>query len=81
LQLEYHNPLKFFNSCRKPNTLFGVNEIRIYLCQMNQEAQASEVVKKQPCKTRLKQIGWIGFFFFLIKGLIWLGLAAWFLKD
>jgi hypothetical protein len=48
---------------------------------MNQEAQASEVVKKQHWKTRLKQIGGIGFFFFLIKGLIWLGLAAWFLKD
>jgi hypothetical protein len=48
---------------------------------MNQEAQASEVVKKPNWKTRLKQIGWIGFFFFLIKGLVWLGLAAWFFKD
>jgi hypothetical protein len=48
---------------------------------MNQEAHASEVVKKQSWKARLKQIGWIGFFFVLIKGLLWLGLAAWFIKD
>jgi hypothetical protein len=48
---------------------------------MNQEAQPSEVVKKQHWKARLKQIGLIGFFFFLIKGLIWLGLAAWLFKD
>jgi hypothetical protein len=65
----------------KPIDSFGVNELPFYLCPMNQEAQASEVVKKQHWKIRLKQIGWIGFFFFLIKGLIWLGLAAWLFKD
>jgi hypothetical protein len=36
--------------------------------------------KIQPNKFKvwLKKIGWIGFFFFLIKGLIWLGVVAWF---
>lgn len=28
--------------------------------------------KKKPVKTWLKRIGWAGFLFFLIKGLIWL---------
>jgi len=70
-----------YNYRIKPNELFGVKDLAIYLCHMNQEAPTSEVVKKQPWKTRLKQIGWIGFFFFLIKGLIWLGLAAWLFKD
>lgn len=81
LQSEYHNPTIKIIYAGKPIDSFGVNELPFYLCRMNQEAQASEVVKKQPWKTRLKQIGWIGFFFFLIKGLIWLGLAAWFFKD
>ncbi|MFM7016419.1 MAG: hypothetical protein ACKOX3_08840 [Bacteroidota bacterium] len=48
---------------------------------MNQGLEPSEAVKPSRWKSRLKQIGWIGFFFFLIKGLIWLGLAAWFFKD
>lgn len=37
---------------------------------------------KQPSKLRtwLKRIGWIGFLFFLIKGLVWL-VVLFFLKE
>jgi hypothetical protein len=32
---------------------------------------------KQKFNHWLKRIGWIGFLFFLIKGLFWLALFAW----
>jgi hypothetical protein len=32
---------------------------------------------KQKIKHWLKRVGWIGFLFFLIKGLFWLALFAW----
>jgi hypothetical protein len=41
----------------------------------------SEVQTTSKWKDRLKKIGIIGFFFFLLKGLAWLGLAAWLFKD
>jgi hypothetical protein len=39
-------------------------------------------IQKTDWKTRIRQMGWAAFFFFLIKGLIWLavffGLGSWF---
>lgn len=38
------------------------------------------MTNKEKFKLWLKRIGWAGFFFFLIKGLIWLALL-WFAGD
>jgi hypothetical protein len=59
LQSEYNNPTIKIIYAGKPIDSFGVNELPFYLCRMNQEAQASEVVKKQPWKTRLNWVDWL----------------------
>jgi len=53
----------------------------IQIMQDNSLTQTKKI-QKTDWKTRIRQMGWAAFFFFLIKGLIWLavffGLGSWF---
>ncbi|HRH03653.1 MAG TPA: alanyl-tRNA synthetase [Bacteroidia bacterium] len=37
-------------------------------------------VKRASILAWLKRIGWVGFFFFLLKGLVWIALSYWIVK-